>query len=423
MHALADLTPLLAEIPGTAAFILVAGVGLCWLFLYLSSKQDTKNFVYQRAPRLPIASLAEHDDAWLRGVVEHDAPLRCPHFGFYCVWYAYSIERKVTRTTTDSKGRTSTTTSWQTEYRDSASIDFLLRDESGGIGVEVENARFQHMPGTGHDYDGFSKRHSAKYLAVGREVTALGVKDESLFKPYREIPLILTTKTPEDYVKRGDRSEWWYRKIGYFWLFAGGLGASIAFYKHLRRDPDWVICALIGLGALIPLWFISTFNRMIRVREQCEAGLRQIDVDIDVRNRVIPQLVEVVKGYQKHERELFERIAELRNSRGGDLFSSEAQSRVVSQHLLALEEDYPDLRANENYMKLHDQLWALEEKIAASRSFYNKLANEWNDLVEGIPTVVVATVFRWGPRGHFAAAPAERARVSAVVTPESIGQS
>ncbi|MFQ5503976.1 MAG: LemA family protein [Planctomycetota bacterium] len=384
-----------------ALIALGAGLLLGWLLLWLSRRQDRRNWIYRRAPFLPVHSLSEHDDAWVRGRVACDEPLRCPWFDTACVYYDYQIEKKVTRTSTDSKGRTTTTTSWETEYTDSRATPFELVDERDGILVRGERAEFHHLPSTDTDYELGSRRHSATLLPLSEPVSVLGVKleDES-FGPLREVPLLVTTKRREDFLAGGDLSEKLLRWCGFTLLFAGGFVAALLFEKARLQEPEWHVASGIGLATLLPFWFVSTYNRMVRSRQQAEAGWRQIDVDLAVRNSLVPELVQVVKGYQKHESELFRRVGELR-AEGADRIRSDAeQSRTVRQ-LLALVERYPELEANELFMDLHERLWALEEKLAASRTFYNRLAKEWNDLVQSFPSVLVAKLFGYRARPYF----------------------
>lgn len=393
-----------ADLPAVLA-VVAGGVLLGWLLLFAARRQDRKNWIYQRAPMLPVRSLSTHDDAWIRGVVRESAPLRCPWFGTACVYYSYRIERKVTRVYRDSKGRTRTQTYWTTEYTESDVMRFWLADREAAILVCAERADFKHLPGTGTDYQGFGRRHSAVLLPVEQHVSVLGVKmDDGSYAPYREVPLLVTTKEPAHFLRGADRAEWWLRLGGYVVFFATGFVAMVVEAQRSHAQPNWWLGIGLAFGLLVPVWAISSYNRLVRLEHQVEASWRQIDVDLGVRHAVIPQLVAVVKGYGDHERELFERIARMRSGgTRGDKIASEKDQRLVSAGLLALRERYPKLAADEQYQSLHDKLWALEEKIAASRDFYNRIANEWNDLVQGVPTNLVAAVCGYGPREYFSA--------------------
>ena len=164
----------------------------------------------------------------------------------------------------------------------------------------------------------------------------------------------------------------------------------------------FVMLLLGGLVILSPFWWISTYNRYVRTNEQCEAAWRQIDVDLVVRDSVIPNLVAIVKGYQHHERDLFESVARLRTGNDvGERIRGDAMAAKVTGGLLLLKEKYPDLRANENFLDLHEKLWAVEEKIAAARTLYNQIAMEWNNLMQSFPTILVGKVCGYRARDYF----------------------
>ncbi|MCB9883029.1 MAG: LemA family protein [Planctomycetes bacterium] len=396
--------------PGLLVALVLAIVAA--ILLYATKRQELANFVAARAPRLPIRALSEHDDAWIAGTVVHDEPLSCPWFGTPCVYYTYRIEHLVTRVVRDSKGRTRTVTSWETEYSERDSCDFEIRDDTGTIAITAHEATFERLPGTGYDYAGFSRRHVATMLPVGIEVHSLGVKVEGdRFAPLDRVPLIITTVTSDDYVRGGDRSEAVMRWFGSFVGLAALVIAASMIGVPTWQHANWYRGIPIGIVAWLPLWLWSSYNRFVRQRETTEAAWRQIDVDLDVRYQVVPKVAEVARAYAEHEQELFEALARLRNessrSREETIRNERVRSRTV-RRLLALAESYPKLRANELFARLHEKLWALEEKIAASRSFYDRTALEWNRLVEGFPSMFVAKLFGFERREYFGAMERER---------------
>lgn len=396
--------------PGLIVALIVVVIGV--LLLWHTKRQERRNFIARRAPRLPIRALSEHDDAWIAGRVTLDDPLICPHFGTRCVYYAYAVERRVTRVVRDSKGRTRTVTSWNTEFRDSNVSPFWLIDESSGIFVEGPKARFEGLPSTGYDYTGFSRRHRATVLPVGVDVHALGVKVEGdRFGPLQKVPLLVTTQTHQEYLRSGSRNEGLARWFGMFLLFAGCVIACSMLFTTSWRRPDWPVGVGIGVAVWLPLWLWATYNLFVRRRHATEAAWRQIDVDLGVRFEVVPKIVEVAKAHAKHERELFERLAHMRQERDTDVretIRKERQRSAAVKSLLALSERYPELRSNELFSNLHEKLWALEEKIAASREFYDRNALEWNGLVESFPSNLVAGVFGFESRPYFGANPDQR---------------
>ena len=396
--------------PGLIVALVLALIGV--LLLWHTKRQERRNFIARRAPRLPIRALSEHDDAWIAGRVTLDDPLICPHFGTRCVYYSYAIERRVTRTVRDSKGRTRTVTSWNTEYSESNVSPFWLLDDTSGIYVEGPKARFEGLPSTGYDYTGFSRRHHATMLPVGIDVHALGVKVEGdRFGPLAKVPLIVTTQTHQEYLRSGSRNEGLARWFGMFLLLAACICAASMLFTVTWRQPNWPLGVGIGIAVWSPLWFWSTYNLFVRRRHATEAAWRQIDVDLGVRFEVVPKIVEVAKAHAKHEGDLFEQLARMRNEKDADTretIRNERRRSAAVRSLLALSERYPDLRSNELFTNLHDKLWALEEKIAASREFYDRNALEWNGLVESFPSNLVAKLFGYDSRAYFGANPDER---------------
>ncbi|MFB3737917.1 MAG: LemA family protein [Candidatus Velamenicoccus archaeovorus] len=165
----------------------------------------------------------------------------------------------------------------------------------------------------------------------------------------------------------------------------------------------WVVLGLVGLVLLLG---VLLFNRLVSLRNRVDNGWSQIDVQLRRRYDLIPNLVETVQGYAAHERELFETVAEAR-SRGlsastvGDQARAENQITSGLRQLLAVAESYPDLKANQNFLALQEELTATESKIAYARQFYNDQVMRLNTLVQSFPSNAVARLFRFGPREFF----------------------
>jgi LemA protein len=165
----------------------------------------------------------------------------------------------------------------------------------------------------------------------------------------------------------------------------------------------WVALGLVGL---VLLYGIYLFNRLVSLRNRVDNGWSHIDVQLRRRYDLIPNLVETVKGYAAHERELFETVADAR-SRGlaassvGD--QAQAENRITAglRQLLAVAENYPDLKANQNFLALQEELTATESKIAYARQFYNDQVMRLNTRVQAFPSNVVAGMFRFTPREFF----------------------
>ncbi|MGQ0532164.1 MAG: LemA family protein [Caulobacteraceae bacterium] len=161
------------------------------------------------------------------------------------------------------------------------------------------------------------------------------------------------------------------------------------------------IAAVVLMGAIV------LFNQLIAKRQMSNNGWADIDVQLKRRADLIPQLVTTVKGYAAHERQLFEDIAEKRNSAlaaGDDATRRGAAESELSKpvvRLIALSEAYPDLKANQNFLDLQNELSDTENKIEMARRFYNGAVRELNTAVESFPSNAVANVFGIGKRAFF----------------------
>ena len=156
-----------------------------------------------------------------------------------------------------------------------------------------------------------------------------------------------------------------------------------------------VIFIVIGVIVLIVLWVISLYNTLVRLRNRRQNAFADIDVQLRQRHDLIPQLVETVKGYAGHERELLIKVTEARTaamnatSIDGKIVA-EQQLTTALQGLKVSVEAYPDLKANQNFLQLQEELSDIENKLAASRRFFNAATTEYNNAVESFPSNLVA---------------------------------
>jgi LemA protein len=165
----------------------------------------------------------------------------------------------------------------------------------------------------------------------------------------------------------------------------------------------WVVVALVVLVLLALIWI---YNRLVTLRTRVDNGWSQIDVQLRRRADLIPNLVETVKGYAAHERELFERVSEARArsiGASGVGEQADAENQVTSglRQLLAVVENYPDLKANQNFLALQEELVGTESKIAYARQFYNDQVTKLNTLIQSFPSSVVAGSFGFTARPFF----------------------
>ena len=171
----------------------------------------------------------------------------------------------------------------------------------------------------------------------------------------------------------------------------------------------WQIAILAagGVALIFIVWLAATYNRFARLRVHVRETWHDIDVELKRRYDLIPNLVEVVRGYATHEQSLFEKVAEARARAAGNHGPQDSQAADenamlgVVGRLFAVAEAYPELRANERYADLQRQLALTEDRIAASRRFYNANVREMNQLRSTFPTNVVGSMFGFEPERFF----------------------
>lgn len=168
---------------------------------------------------------------------------------------------------------------------------------------------------------------------------------------------------------------------------------------------------IIGVVVILLLWFIMSYNKLARGKNKVEEAFSTMDVYMKKRFDLIPNLVETVKGYAKHESETLEKVIAARNAAGNarnmeERMQNEAALNGAMRNVFALAENYPELKANQNFMDLQGQLKKVEEDIANSRKFYNAVVRDFNNLVMTIPTNLIASLFHFEKQAMFEVADA-----------------
>ena len=177
-----------------------------------------------------------------------------------------------------------------------------------------------------------------------------------------------------------------------------------------------VLWIVLGIIVLLIIFVIGIYNSLVQKRIRCREAWSQIDVQLKRRYDLIPNLVETVKGYAAHERETLERVIQARNAAiavGGDDVKGQAQAENfltgALRQIFALSESYPDLKANQNFMQLQEELTSTENRIAFARQHYNDSAAVYNTAREKFPNNTIAGMFKFQARDYFELAePAER---------------
>jgi LemA protein len=175
----------------------------------------------------------------------------------------------------------------------------------------------------------------------------------------------------------------------------------------------WIV---IGVAVLVVLFLVVTYNRLVRLRNRVEAAWSQIDVQLKRRHDLIPNLVETVKGYAAHERETLEAVTKARQqavAAQGVEEQAQAENMLTAtlRQLFAVSEAYPELKANENFLALQEELTGTESRIAFSRQFYNEQVLAYDNALETFPSNTVAGMFNFEQKEYFEAEEASREAV------------
>jgi LemA protein len=188
------------------------------------------------------------------------------------------------------------------------------------------------------------------------------------------------------------------------------------FSKKTYGGAIMVLYIILGVIVIIIIWAIAVYNGLIRMRNMVEEAFATMDVYLKKRFDLIPNLVETVKGYAKHERETLENVISARNMAGQAKTAEErlnAENMVTNtlRSLFAVAEAYPDLKANTNFLDLQNQLTGIESEIASSRKYYNAVVKEYNIKRETFPSSIIAGAFHFEKKPMFEAAESDRQNV------------
>ena len=176
----------------------------------------------------------------------------------------------------------------------------------------------------------------------------------------------------------------------------------------------WIV---LGVIVLLALYLVFSYNKLVKLRNRIANAWAQIDVQLRRRYDLIPNLVETVKGYAKHEREAFEAVTQARanaiNASGvKDQAAAENMITGALKSLFAVAEAYPDLKANQNFLNLQEELSSTEGRISYARQFYNDAVLQMNTKVQTFPTNIIANMFGFREHEYFEADDTSRGPVS-----------
>ena len=168
-------------------------------------------------------------------------------------------------------------------------------------------------------------------------------------------------------------------------------------------STGWIV---LGIIVILVLFAIGAYNRLVALRQRVDQSFADIDVQLKQRHDLIPNLVETVKGYATHERGTLEAVVQARNAA---MAAPGIEQKVAAENVLtgalrqlfALSESYPDLKANQNFQQLQAELSDIENKLAASRRFFNNAVQEYNTGIQQFPASLFAGTFGFQPRTFF----------------------
>lgn len=167
---------------------------------------------------------------------------------------------------------------------------------------------------------------------------------------------------------------------------------------------SWVLPAIL---VVVAIYTVSLYNKIIRMKQTRDNAFSDIDVQLKERHNLIPNLVSTVKGYADHEESILTAVTEARSnamsggSNVGDVSKAESVLGTAMMNLMAVAENYPDLKADQNFAKLQDELANIEQKIAAARRFFNSATKEYNISIQMFPAVLIANMFKFSEEEFF----------------------
>ena len=171
-------------------------------------------------------------------------------------------------------------------------------------------------------------------------------------------------------------------------------------------DMGTALLVILGLVLVAVIWVVAKYNQLVSLRNRIENAWSQIDVQLRRRYDLIPNLVGTVKGYAKHEKEVFENVTKARSAgiNAGNVKDQGSAENMITgalKSLFAVAENYPELKANENFTMLQEELAGTESKIAYSRQFYNDTVMAYNTLIQVFPASIIATNFGFTQQDYF----------------------
>jgi hypothetical protein len=380
----------------------------------------------------------------LKGSAESEAPLTGYLSGRQCVIYKWKVEEHWTRTVietyTDSNGRLQTRTRTESGWKVIANGEelkpFYLKDDTGLIQVLPEKASLHDIKvfeqtcnpgdplyfGKGPDFEIPNSDHRRRFqenaIPLHAVLYVLGNARERKDVVAAEIAydksspmFVISTKT-EKQVSRGYAGGFWGLLVPALILVMGGIIGTMAIYKTGIQWQPLVIGFAAFLFIIFIGWLWTVYNSLVSLRQRVLQSWSQVDIQLKRRNELIPNLVQVIEGYQRHEREVQQEIKELRGQLAATPPGISGEDyKGISSRLIFVAERYPELKASELFLTLQNSLTDTEQRIALARDYFNDVATFYNTRIEIIPDRIVAVILGLRPRQLMGAADFERAQI------------
>lgn len=388
----------------------------------------------------------------LKGTAESDSPLTSYVCEQPCVYYAWEVQEKwsrtVTETYTDSDGKTQTRTreesGWKTVAEGGETIPFYLQDDCGFILIQPDGAKLEPIflldrtcgrgdplyyakgPEDAIANSDYRRTFTEKAIPLHQQLYIVGQARErsDIIAPEiaadKKAPMFLISTRSEEQVSSGLGWAFW------GWVFFGlalAVGGCVARDMALHVDPAarWPIYGAAAMGYCVVYalgWVWMVYNSMIDLRQRVRQAWSEVDVQLRRRHDLIPNLVNVVQGYRDYEKNLQTELAAMRAQLSATPPGVAGPDyRAVNQQVIAIAERYPELKASDSFANLQRQLIDTEQRIALARGYFNDIATFYNTRLERIPDRYVAGLATMKPQVLMEANDFERAPVQVNLTP------
>jgi hypothetical protein len=406
-------------------WMIIIGVGflLGFLCLFFALRNNRKKRFIENLPTSKstgvFIGLVE-----IKGKTESKNPLKSLLSEKPCVYYSYRVEEQWKRSKVESyrdkdgklKTRVKTETGWEQISGHKEISKFYVKDDYGVIRVDPNKAKIKakksfqktatigdplyFTKGPADSVDGSlgRRRFTEEMIGLNEDIYVIGQARERKDKVEPEIafdkeaPIFVVSTQPEKKMSRGYRAAFWVLTFLGGLLSVGGWAIKDLSYDiSLKQDLQsflLIIAVYFSLWAIGWIWMV--YNDMIRLRNFVRQGWSNVDVQMARRHDLISNLIDVVKGYKEHEKDIQETLSLLRNqSAVTGAGSGEVRLRGVGANLLALREAYPELKAQSSFLKLQKELSDTETRIALARSYYNDIATSYNTRLQTIPDGII----------------------------------